>query len=140
MGGSIHIHGTASSIMDTVFVCRSSGRTPGRWLFDTPERLVEIAGEDLARLASTGRTPTHGDMRCIVFGHLTRMAVWKLRDHWNRALPVSEKLAAFAEAVSTCGDPEQLARRVMATEPDAAFPGLFYVSKQSEEGEQGAAF
>ena len=81
MGGSIHIHGTASSIMDTVFVCRSSSQTPGRWLFDTPGRLVEIAGEDLARLASTGRTPTHGDMRCIVFGHLTRMAVWKLRDH-----------------------------------------------------------
>ena len=47
MGGSIHIHGTASSIMDTVFVCRSSGTTPGRWLFDPPERLVEIVGEDL---------------------------------------------------------------------------------------------
>ena len=76
-------------------------------------------------------------MRCIVFGHLTRMAVWKFRYHWNRALPVSEKLAAFAEAVSTCGDPEQLARWVMATEPDAAFPGLFYVSKKSEEGERG---
>ena len=55
-------------------------------------------------------------------------------------MPVSEKLAAFAEAVSNCGDPEQLARWVMATEPDASFPGLFYVSKTSEEGEQGAAF
>ena len=28
MGGSIHIHGTASSIVDTVFVCRTSGMTP----------------------------------------------------------------------------------------------------------------
>ena len=106
MGGSIHIHGTASSIIDTVFVCRSSGQTPERWLFDTPERLVEIADEDRAHLAAAGRTPTHGDTRCIVFGHLTRMAVWKLRRHWNRALPVSEKIAAFAEAASTCGDPE----------------------------------
>jgi putative DNA methylase len=27
MGGSIHIHGTGSSIVDTVFVCRSTGET-----------------------------------------------------------------------------------------------------------------
>ena len=137
MGGSIHIHGTASSIMDTVFVCRSSGQTPGRWLFDTPERLVEIAGDDLAHLASTGRTPTPW-----------RYAVHRLRSpDSNGGLetprPLEPRFACFREArglreaVSTCGDPEQLARWVMATEPDAAFPGLFYVSKQSEEGERG---
>ena len=137
MGGSIHIHGTASSIMDTVFVCRSSGRVPGRWLFDTPERLVEIAGEDRAHLAAAGRTPTHGDTRCIVFGHLTRMAVWKLRRRWNRALPVSEKIAAFAEALSTCGDPEQLARCATAAEPNVTFPGLFHAANESEEEEHG---
>jgi putative DNA methylase len=33
MGGSIHIHGTASSIVDTVFVCRTQGHTPANWLF-----------------------------------------------------------------------------------------------------------
>ena len=65
------------------------------------------------------------------------MAVWKLRDRWNRALPVSGKLAAFAEAVSTCGDPEQLARRAMATEPEATFPGLFHVADKSQESERG---
>jgi len=39
MGGSIHIHGTTSSIIDTVFVCRRSGAAPIDWLFDKPERL-----------------------------------------------------------------------------------------------------
>ena len=34
MGGSIHIHGTASSIVDTVFVCRDRGTTPRAWLFE----------------------------------------------------------------------------------------------------------
>ncbi|NLG83871.1 MAG: hypothetical protein GX493_04515 [Firmicutes bacterium] len=29
MGASIHINGTASSIVDTVFVCRSTGRIAG---------------------------------------------------------------------------------------------------------------
>ena len=33
MAGSIHIHGTASSIVDTVFVCRSNGSAPRQWLF-----------------------------------------------------------------------------------------------------------
>ena len=137
MGGSIHIHGTASSIMDTVFACRSSGRIPGRWLFDTPERLVEIAGEDRAHLAAAGRTPTHGDTRCIVFGHLTRMAVWKLRRRWNRALPVSGKIAAFSEALSSYGDCEQLARCAMAAEAKVPFPGPFHAANESEGEERG---
>ena len=58
MGGSIHIHGTASPILDTVFMCWASGAAPESWLFDTPGRLVEVVGEDLANLATTGRTPT----------------------------------------------------------------------------------
>ena len=32
---------------------------PESWLFDTPEGLLEIVGEDLVHLASTGRTPTY---------------------------------------------------------------------------------
>ena len=100
MGGSIHIHGTSSSIIDTVFVCRNSGTTPESWLFDTPERLVEIVGEDLAQLASTGRAPTYGDTRCIVLGHLTRMAVWVLRDGWEGSRPTPEKIAAVREWIT----------------------------------------
>src|SRR5690606_38635663 len=39
MGGSIHIHGTGSSIVDTVFVCRHRGYTPRQWLFESSEEL-----------------------------------------------------------------------------------------------------
>ena len=122
MGGSIHIHGTNSSIIDTVFVCRSSGAMPESWLFDTPEGLVEIVGEDLVHLASTGRTPTYGDTRCIVLGHLTRMAVWELRDAWNRSSPTAEKLANVRDRMTACGDPDRLARRVPPVDPVADLP------------------
>ena len=122
MGGSIHIHGTSSSIIDTVFVCRSSGATPEAWLFDTPERLLEIVGEDLANLASTGRTPTYGDTRCIVLGHLTRMAIWALREAWDRARPAADKIAAFRNRMMDCGDPDQLARRVPPADPLTDLP------------------
>ena len=122
MGGSIHIHGTSSSIIDTVFVCRSSGAMPESWLFDTPEGLVEIVGEDLVHLASTGRTPTYGDTRCIVLGHLTRMAVWVLRDTWDRSSPTAEKLANVRERMTACGDPDGLARWVPPVDPVADLP------------------
>ena len=122
MGGSIHIHGTSSSIIDTVFVCRNSGTTPESWLFDTPERLLEIVGEDLTHLASTGRTPTYGDTRCIVLGHLTRMAVWVLRDGWEGSRPTAEKIAIVRERITGYGDPDRLARRVPPAEPRADLP------------------
>ena len=122
MGGSIHIHGTSSSIVDTVFVCRSSGAMPESWLFDTPEGLVEIVGEDLVHLASTGRTPTYGDTRCIVLGHLTRMAVWELRNAWDRSRPTAEKLANVRDRMTACGDPDRLARRVPPVDPVADLP------------------
>ena len=122
MGGSIHIHGTSSSIIDTVFVCRSSGAMPESWLFDTPEGLLEIVGEDLVHLASTGRAPTHGDTRCIVFGHLTRMAVWELREAWDRSRPTAEKLANVRDRMTACGDSHRLARRVPPVDPVADLP------------------
>ena len=122
MGGSIHIHGTASSIIDTVFVCRTSGAVPESWLFDTPERLVEIVGEDLVNLADTGRRPTHGDTRCIAFGHLTRMAVWELRKTWDRSLTTAEKIVAFRDKATGYGDPDQLARHAAVVEPMASLP------------------
>ena len=111
MAGSIHIHGTTSSIVDTVFVCRSGGTTPRRWLFDTPEQLATIVADDLAQLKEAGMAPTEGDTRCITFGHLTRMAIWNLRQNWNAVRSTQEKLAAFAEAVSTFGDPDHIMER-----------------------------
>ena len=108
MGGSIHIHGTSSSIIDTVFVCRTAGTVPRSSLFDAPEQLARIVAEDLVKLENAGRKPTPGDVRCVVFGHLTRMGVWKLRKCWNGALSTERKLAGFADAVSGFGDPDYL--------------------------------
>src|SRR6202011_1213066 len=40
MGGSIHIHGTGSSIIDTVFVCRMNGNVRRNQLFRVPAELI----------------------------------------------------------------------------------------------------
>jgi hypothetical protein len=94
MGGSIHINKTGSSIVDTVFVCRSTGKVPRHWIANTPEDIAALAREDLAQLRAGTVTPTHGDLRCILFGHMIRMAIWHLRHTWKQDNSVLEKLAA----------------------------------------------
>jgi phage FluMu protein Com len=108
MSGSIHIHGTGSSIIDTVFVCRTTGSTRRRWLFETPAELRVVIAADIAQLTEAGRTPTLGDTRCIAFGHLTRMAIWHLRHGWERELTMTDKLARVAEAISRWGPLDEI--------------------------------
>ena len=108
MEGSIHIRGTASSIVDTVFVCRDQGQTPREWLFESTAQLRAIVTNDLAQLTDAGRKPTKGDTRCIVFGHLTRMAIWNLRKEWDTDLSTQEKLERFAQAVNGLADAKLL--------------------------------
>ena len=131
MGGSIHIHGTTSSIIDTVFVCRASESTEKDWCADSTEQLAAIVGDDLTALAATGRRATPGDTRCIVFGHLTRLAVWKLRNGWNRSLPAAKKMAAFVSAVSAFGDAEGIAKQATAKEATSVRLGPLFDTASS---------
>jgi hypothetical protein len=103
MGGSIHINKTSSSIVDTVFVCRSRGKVPRRWIAHTPEDIAVLASEHLEQLRAGKVTPTRGDLRCIIFGHIIRMAIWHLRRTWNRDSSVAEKLTAVADYILHSG-------------------------------------
>jgi len=129
MGGSIHIHGTGSSIVDTVFICRSQGSTRPGQTFKDLVGLKGIVRGELAQLCSAGMRPTAGDIRCIVFGHLTRVVVWRLRRTWNKKLSTPQKLALFAQTVADFGDIKALIDALAApakpgTTPLAA-PTLF---------------
>jgi adenine-specific DNA methylase len=141
MGGSIHIHGTASSIVDTVFVCRSTGRVPRRWLFTTEQELVNVVRADLEYLSESGRRPTKGDTRCILFGHLTRMAIWNLRAVWDRELPISERLEAFGDRVRNLVTIEDVLEELVSDRciPVAAGP-LFSLSEPKQEYQDAIAF
>ena len=102
MGGSIHIHGTLSSIIDTVFVCRTHGSTPRRLLTSRPEELAGVVRGELEQLRAGSVKPTRGDARCIIAGHLARLAVWQLRHDWDRTITTVQRLSIvqqwFAEA------------------------------------------
>lgn len=94
-GGPVHIHGTASSIVDSVIVCGATGHR----LFTSPGEPAGIVAEYVDQLAFAGMMPTSDEPRCILV-RPARMAVWKLRRDWGRDLPTSLKIAALADAVS----------------------------------------
>ena len=120
MGGSIHIYGTGSSILDTVFVCRAEAQAHPERRFEDLDGLGEILLHELAQLRAAGVKPTLGDIRCLVFGHLTRMAIQQLCEEWDAALPTAERLARFAEATAVYGDLAPLISTLAQTKEVAA--------------------
>ena len=108
MGGSIHIHGKGSSIVDTVFVCRAPSVPRGEKVITDTARLLNDLGGDIDALTASGRKPTRGDLRCMLLGHATRVAVRELQDGWDSCPPIEAKLAAVREVLDRFGDPEKL--------------------------------
>jgi len=106
MGGSIHINGTGSSIVDSVFVCRKTGVTKKRWLVDSPDGIARLVLEDVHLLRQGNHKATKGDIRCIVYGHLVRLAVWSLRQSWSREWGSQQKLECLQSRIVELGGAE----------------------------------
>ena len=116
MGGSIHISGTGSSIVDTIFVCRSTGVVPRNYVVDDPAAIAALVRHDINELKASDYQPTRGDIRCLIFGHLIRLAVWNLRQSWNKVRNVEEKLLAVEEQTTALGSLEGIEQDITAAE------------------------
>jgi putative DNA methylase len=138
MGGSIHIHGTGSSIVDTVFVCRSAGATARQGLCKTPDQLVALVAAELHQLRDAGMTPTAGDVRCIVYGHVTRLAVWTLRPAWDSSRPTAEKLARVARALDAFADLPDLIEQCRLLPAADPRPGRLFANVTRAERSRNA--
>lgn len=138
MSASIHISGTKSSIVDSVFVCRSKA-SPGL-LQATPqaaEGLAELVHKDLSLLASAGRPPTAGDTLCIINGHLTRIAACALRHTWTDSLPTKDRLARVAHEFARLPAPASVKQRLdemlVSASPLTGSPTLFDPQRKEDE-------
>jgi adenine-specific DNA methylase len=113
MSASIHINGTGSSIVDTVFICRSQNalrEKPGKNLLEDITYLVE---KDITELEA-GKVPlTPGDVRCLLFGHITRLAIDSLLHTWDINTSLAERLSKVAHAMQTFGEPEAILQRIL---------------------------
>lgn len=140
MGGSIHIHGTASSIIDSVFVCRANGEVDRRHLFRSTEDLLRIVRDDLGRLRLAGVKPTAGDIRCITFGHLARMAIWKLHQRWDFTKPTSEKLRIFGKALTGLPSPQEIIEALTSPAETKVTPPLHGLPLFQKDERDAVAF
>ncbi len=133
MGGSIHINGTGSSIIDTVFVCRMSGSIPRRWIVDSVEGVADLVRDDLSKLRDGNVKPTVGDIRCIAFGHLVRLAIWNLRRNWNKDLDVGKRIAAVSRRLIEFGGWREVEQCLYESENSSLDMPLFGVREKSYE-------
>lgn len=80
--------------------------------------LTRIVRDDIGQLRIAGVKVTPGDVRCIVFGHLTRMAIWNLRAKWDASVSTETKLKEFARTLGTLGSCQEIIDGI--TSPAAA--------------------
>ena len=139
MGGSIHIHGTGSSIVDTVFVCRDRGTTPRDLLFENAGQLARLLRRELAELSTAGMKPTAGDIRCIAFGHITRMAIWSLRPEWEATRPTAAKLESIRIAMDALATVDEVRAALEETTPVTA-ASVRTQNKENREQANAVAF
>ncbi|QQR90265.1 MAG: DNA methylase [Myxococcales bacterium] len=98
MTASLHIAGTGSSILDSVFVCRkplAARRAKARQVempLDVSNECRAALAADAAAMRSGGVKITVGDLRCLIAGHVARIAIRTLRPAWNREAPLPERL------------------------------------------------
>lgn len=137
MGASLHINGTGSSVVDTVFVCRK-GITPPACAY-VPDYLLTVLLADACALASGGVTPTRGDLTCLALGHLTRLVTIQLAPSWEASRPIATRLQQTQETLMELTDRYALHETVNTTLRQAKPAGhhrqLSFLTEEGMENE-----
>ena len=94
MGASLHIHGTQSSVLDSVFVCRRSEMAHQ----GIPD-IFRLLKQDAERMIDAGVNVRRGDIRCLASGHIARVAINGLRDRWDSGAELSVRMVRAQECL-----------------------------------------
>ncbi len=105
MTASLHIAGTKSSIVDSVFVCRDAKWVRSRREGWADERTRdERVSADALGIADGGYRCTPGDLACLTAGHIAADAVRALERSWNLDLPAEVRLKVVTEFMEQMSD------------------------------------
>jgi adenine-specific DNA methylase len=86
MSASLHIAGTNSSTLDSVFVCRIGTMHPGNLSIE--DALIQ----DAQAMQAAGVRTTVGDLKCLAAGHMARLAIDSLLPNWDADAPLSHRM------------------------------------------------
>lgn len=96
MSASMHIANTSSSILDSVFVCRSVGgeaKLDERVCPGSPvDVMVKALVMDAQHMRAAGVRVSTGDLRCLLAGRVAAQAINRLRDQWDAAGEIQRKM------------------------------------------------
>ncbi|MBI2339277.1 MAG: DNA methylase [Deltaproteobacteria bacterium] len=97
MNASMHIAGTNSSVLDSVFVCRQVHRIAGvqKQINVTIEAVNDIErslDRDIAEMQKANLRISLGDKRCLVAGHIARLSINLLYPVWDTSLLLDERM------------------------------------------------
>ena len=67
-----------------------------------------MVAADLEKLRLACLHPSLGDIRCIIYGHLIRLAIWRLRRGWDERRQTTEKLECIRKTVAKIAVPRQV--------------------------------
>jgi adenine-specific DNA methylase len=101
MGASLHINGTGSSVLDSVFVCRRSSEVPDKAV--APEEIGAALVNDCREMQVGGVRVSAGDVRCLANGRLTQLAIGVLGEQWDSNRNIEERLARATEMLESLG-------------------------------------
>jgi adenine-specific DNA methylase len=108
MAASLHISGTNSSVLDTVFVCRRAARRPQRHSqMQLPFAAADCAAlvaKDVERMRDAGVKVGAGDERCLLAGHLARAAIDALSGTWPSGDALPSRIAAATDVLSALSE------------------------------------
>jgi adenine-specific DNA methylase len=96
MSASLHIAGTKSSILDSVFVCRQEALGGPH---HEPTVSLNVA-RDVNALRRAPYDPTPGDIACLTAGHVAATAVRELREGWSKSPGLAERLRLSTRAIT----------------------------------------
>ncbi|SPJ15919.1 Adenine-specific DNA methylase containing a Zn-ribbon-like protein [Syntrophobacter sp. SbD2] len=123
MGASLHIAGTRSSVLDSVFVCR---KVKVRVALETvPDRLKS----DLLALQKAGLRVTEGDVRCLLAGHIARTAINRLRVGWELETTLQERMGLAGALIAKLREELDADRLLKTTTESALGKGRIYGNK-----------
>jgi DNA-directed RNA polymerase subunit RPC12/RpoP len=101
MGASLHINGTGSSVLDSVFVCRLGADVSAEPF--APEEIGAALVDDCAEMQAGGVRVSPGDVRCLANGRLTQLAIGMLRGQWDADSEIEERLARATRMLESLG-------------------------------------
>lgn len=100
MAASLHIAGTSSSILDSVFVCRATNMVSD---YGSVEDRVE---RDRLAMEAAAYRCTVGDLLCLRAGHVAADTVRALHGEWDVNVPLDERLSIVNRTMQVASSPE----------------------------------